>query len=198
MMNREQALEALNWASRQNPGPWREHSLTAARAASAIAAACGMDAERAYVLGAMHDIGRYEGVRGMHHAIAGYEWLHARGEDEIARICLTHSFPRMRIDDAASELDLTDAELSFLRDYLSAQPADEYDRLIQLCDAISLPEGVCLMEKRLVDVALRHGVNEHTIEKWKAFLALRDEFARRSGGSLYRLFSEVIAVTFGN
>ena len=104
----------------------------------------------------------------------------------------------MRIDDAAGELDLTEAELSFLRDYLHARPADEYDRLIQLCDAISLPEGVCLMEKRLVDVALRHGVNEHTIGKWKAFLGLRGEFDRRSGGSLYRLFSEAIAVTFGN
>ena len=92
MMNRKQALEALDWASRQNPGPWREHSLTAARAASAIAAACGMDAERAYVLGAMHDIGRYEGVRGMHHAIAGYEWLHARGEDESRAFALRIRF----------------------------------------------------------------------------------------------------------
>lgn len=198
MMNSKEALEWLEWGVRQNEGPWREHSLTTARAAKAIAEACGMDGERAFVLGALHDIGRYEGVRGMHHAIAGYELMMQKGEKEIARICLTHSFPRMRVDDGASEWDMTDAEIAFLKGFLNAQPADDYDRLIQLCDAISLPEGVCLMEKRLIDVALRHGVNEHTIEKWKAFLALRDEFARRSGGSLYRLFSEAIMVTFGN
>ena len=163
MMNRFQALELLEWGEKQNPGPWRAHSLTAARAAEAIANACGMDAERAFVFGALHDIGRYEGVRGMHHAIAGYEMMTRKGESEIARICITHSFPRMRVDDAASELDMTDGELEFMNNFLSARPADDYDRLIQLCDSISLPEGVCLMEKRLVDVALRHGVGGNTI-----------------------------------
>lgn len=198
MMNRFQALELLEWGEKQNPGPWRAHSLTAARAAEAIANACGMDAERAFVFGALHDIGRYEGVRGLHHAIAGYELMTRKGESEIARICITHSFPRMRVDDAASELDMTDGELEFMKNFLSTRPADDYDRLIQLCDSISLPEGVCLMEKRLVDVALRHGVGGNTIEKWKAFLSLRDEFSNRAGGSIYRLFSEAIMVTFGN
>ena len=33
MMNRFQALELLEWGEKQNPGPWRAHSLTAARAA---------------------------------------------------------------------------------------------------------------------------------------------------------------------
>ena len=111
----------------------------------------------------------------MHHAIAGYEMMTRKGESEIARICITHSFPRMRVDDAASELDMTDGELEFMKNFLSARPADDYDRLIQLCDSISLPEGVCLMEKRLVDVALRHGVGGNTISKWKAFLSLRDD-----------------------
>ena len=119
MMNRFQALELLEWGEKQNPGPWRAHSLTAARAAEAIANACGMDAERAFVFG-------------MHHAIAGYELMTRKGESEIARICITHSFPRMRVDDAASELDMTDGELEFMKNFLIASPADDYDRLIQL------------------------------------------------------------------
>ena len=59
MMNRFRALELLEWGEKQNPGPWRAHSLTAARAAEAIANACGMDAERAFVFGALHDIGEH-------------------------------------------------------------------------------------------------------------------------------------------
>ena len=46
---------------------------------------------------------------------------------------------------------------------------DGYDRLIRLCDAISLPDGACIMEKRLVDVALRHGLPEFTLKKWAGF-----------------------------
>ena len=89
MMNRFQALELLAWGEKQNPGPWRAHSLTAARAAEAIANACGMDAERAFVFGALHDIGRYEGVRGMHHAIAGYE-LMTRKDEAKSRAFASH------------------------------------------------------------------------------------------------------------
>lgn len=198
MMNRFQALELLEWGEKQNPGPWRAHSLTAARAAEAIATACGMDAERAFVFGALHDIGRYEGVRGNASRDCRLRDDDAKGRKRNRAHLLTHSFPRMRVDDAASELDMTDGELEFMKNFLSARPADDYDRLIQLCDSISLPEGVCLMEKRLVDVALRHGVGGNTISKWKAFLSLRDEFSNRAGGSIYQLFSEAIMVTFGN
>ena len=36
MLNREEAAALLDWASDLNPGPWRAHSLHAARAAEAI------------------------------------------------------------------------------------------------------------------------------------------------------------------
>ena len=75
MLNRIEATALLDWAHAQNPGPWRAHSLHVARAAGAIAEKCGIDGERAWVLGALHDVGRYEGVRGLHHAVAGYALL---------------------------------------------------------------------------------------------------------------------------
>lgn len=50
---------------------------------------------------------------------------------------------------------------------------DDYDRLIQLCDAVSLPTSFCILEVRLIDVAIRNGVNEYSIEKWKKFIELK-------------------------
>lgn len=50
---------------------------------------------------------------------------------------------------------------------------DDYDRLIHLCDAVSLPTSFCILEVRLIDVAIRNGVNEYSIEKWKKFHELK-------------------------
>ena len=98
MLNRIEATALLDWAHAQNPGPWRAHSLHVARAAGAIAEKCGMDGERAWVLGALHDVGRYEGVRGLHHAVAGYALLMEKGDPGAARVCVTHSFPDGRLE----------------------------------------------------------------------------------------------------
>lgn len=67
-----------------------------------------------------------------------------------------------------AEYMLTEAE--FIQNYLACIEYNDYDRLIQLCDALSFPTGPTYIEKRLVDVALRYGFNELTIPKWEAFL----------------------------
>lgn len=196
MLNRQDALELLDWAEALNPGPWKAHSLNAARAAEAIAAACGMDAERAWVLGALHDIGRWEGVRAMHHIVAGYDLLMERGDPGAARICMTHSFPGGDPMFYSGKWDVSDSERTFIVGFISRCPMDDFDRLIQLCDALAMAQGICLIEKRLLDVALRHGVTEYSVEKWRATLAIRDEFSRRAGRSIYALFDDAVRVTF--
>lgn len=197
MMNREQALEMLEWAHEQNPGPWREHVLHAARAAEAIAQKAGLDPERAWLSGVMHDIGRFEGVRAMHHIIAGYNLLMEKGEPELARICMTHSFPGGDPMSYIGQWDVTDDERAFVIDYISSCEFDDYDRLLQLCDALALSEGICLIEKRLVSVVLRHGVNPHLQGKWRATMEIREDFEKRMGCSVYSLFDDVIVNTFG-
>ena len=196
MLNRIEATALLDWAHAQNPGPWRAHSLHVARAAGAIAEKCGMDGERAWVLGALHDVGRYEGVRGLHHAVAGYALLMEKGDPGAARICVTHSFPDGCFEHFNGKRDVSPEEETFLRRFLSENAPDDFDRLIQLCDAICTAQGVCLMEKRLVDVALRHGLEPGLDEKWRAFLNIRRDFERRMGASVYSLFDECAAVTF--
>ena len=178
----------LHEAEQRNPGPWVGHSLTAARCASAIARACGdMDADTAYVLGLLHDIGRRAGVTDLRHTVDGWRFLSGLGYPDAARICLTHSFPVTVLESYQGENDCSPEEASFLRQFLAEVPYDEYDRLIQLCDAIALPEGPTFIEKRLVDVALRRGVNDYTVPKWRAFLDIKAAYERRAGIPLEQL-----------
>ena len=44
---------------------------------------------------------------------------------------------------------------------------DDYDRLIQLCDSLANASGFCLMEKRMLDVRLRYGIDEYALRKWR-------------------------------
>ena len=143
-------------------------------------------------MGLLHDIGRGAGVSGIRHIFDGYNLMTSLGEPEIARICLTHSFPSKDIHTYIGKIDCTQAQLTFLQDFLNSRPYDDYDRLIQLCDAISLPNGACILEKRLVDVALRHGVTEHSIDKWKAFMLVKKHFDQLCGCSIYSLLPNVL------
>ena len=90
---REEALKLIRDGLLFNPGPWGKHCLTAAHCAEKIASACGdMDVEKAYILGLLHDIGRKFGVRHLGHVYDGYVYMKSLGYDEVAKICLTHSF----------------------------------------------------------------------------------------------------------
>ena len=193
----QKATELLEWAHEKNPGPWREHSKGVARACGEIAKALGLDHEKAYVFGLLHDIGRYEGPRGLHHVIAGYDLLMEKRMPEAARICITHSFPNGEYDDYFGKKDVTPEEEARIKALIAEKPFDDYDRLAQLGDAISWGEGVCLMEKRLVDVVLRHGAIPGTREKWQVWFDIKAGFEKRIGRSIYSLFPEAADNTFG-
>ena len=196
-MNEICAKQALREAGQRNPGPWIGHSESVAQNAKLIAQRCGLDAQKAYVMGLLHDIGRREGVSGIKHIFDGYAYMLEMGEKEIARICLTHSFPLKDVQTYIGAYDCTEEQLAFLRDFLEHTEQDDYDRLIQLCDAISLPEGACIMEKRLMDVALRHGLPEFSLDKWRAFLALKQYFDDKCGCNLYELLPNVFKNSIG-
>lgn len=189
------------------PGPWGDHCHIAATTARAIATAAApshgyrdLDPEVAYVLGLLHDIGRCltpAGVPDVHHVLHGHSHLTRLGYSDAARICLTHSFPIKNADAFASPWYGLDAEKAWVQHYLDTTEYTAYDRLIQLCDSLALPHGPVLIEKRFVDVVLRHGVNPHTVEKWRAFLTIKQEFDAAVGGSIYDVLPGVVSNTFG-
>ena len=193
----QQAKNYLDEARGRNPGPWVDHSIQVAEAAQRIASTHpNLDPQSAYTLGLLHDIGRREGIAGMRHVVDGYNFLIAEGYPDAARICLTHSYPLADVN-ASSPWDGSTTERKFVANYLAQIEYTPYDRVIQLCDAICLPGGPVLMEKRMVDVTMRYGPNEYTTRKWQAFFDIQTEIEDAIGGSIYNLLPGVVENTFG-
>ena len=180
---REEAKRLLAEAESMNPGPWGDHSRTAAHCAEKIALACGMDAEKAYVLGLLHDIGRRFGKRHLGHVSDGYSYMMSLGYDEVARVCLTHSFHDLTLDMYIGNFDTTGEETKLITDELAKIEADDYDRLIQLCDALAGSEGVVDIEERMADIKRRYG--SYPEKKWDANLALKRRFEELAGRGIY-------------
>ncbi|MBU3191842.1 HD domain-containing protein [Clostridium bowmanii] len=193
----EEATLILNEGSKLNPGPWIEHSLFVGKAAELIANEDKeLDGNIALVLGMLHDIGRQYGVTSMRHSIDGYNLSMKKGYALLARICITHSFSYKNIDAVFGKWDCSDKEYKFVKEYLDKIDFTAYDKLIQLCDALALPTGYCLMEKRMLDVAMRHGVNEYTIKKWETTFENKSFFEERIGKSIYSVLPNVVENTF--
>lgn len=191
------ALALLAEGSARNPGPWVAHSQQVADAAHRLARRLhGLDAEAGRVLGLLHDIGRRAGVTGMRHTLDGYRYLSALGYEDAARICLTHSFPTRNAAEIFGVWDTSADELAFIEAYLARVELDDYDRLIQLCDALAMPHGFVLMEKRMLDVALRYGTNAHSVAKWRRTFEIKRDFEQRLGCSVYALLPGVVENTF--
>ena len=183
---REEAEKLLREAEQCNPGPWGNHSRVAAHCAERIAeASADLDAEKAYVFGLLHDIGRKFGVRHLGHVSDGYSYMMSLGYDEVAKICLTHSFPNRTIDEYVGKFDTSDEELELIRTSLAKLVPDEYDSLIQLCDSLAGSEGVMDIEARMEDVRRRYG--SYSQAKWDANMALKAYFEAKTGRDIYEV-----------
>ncbi len=194
----EQAEELLAEAEQRNPGPWVAHSRHAGKAAQAIASKHPeLDPDNAYILGLLHDIGRYFGRHAMRHMLDGYKFMMEKGYDDVARISMTHSFPVQDVYHVGGTWDCTEEEFEFIRKYINGIEFKKYDRLIQLCDGISLSTGPCLLEKRMVDVAMRLGVSQYSVPRWKAFFEIKEDFEKEIGCSIYTLLPNIVENTFG-
>ena len=179
----EEAEKILADAELCNPGPWGNHSRTAAHCAEKIALYSGMCPEKAYVLGLLHDIGRKFGKRHLGHVSDGYSYMMKLGYPDAARICLTHSFNEMKIEGYVGDFDTTEEETALIRSKLTETVPDDYDLLIQLCDAISGSDGVMDIVERMSDVSRRYG--SYNPEKWNRNLELKAWFEDRMHRDLY-------------
>ena len=186
MPTREEAEKLLKEAELSNPGPWGDHSRVAAHCAEKIAAACGcLDPDTAYILGLLHDIGRKFGVRHLGHVSDGYSYMRSLGYDKAAQICLTHSFNNQTIDEYIGKFDTTEEELAMITSALASVTMDDYDRLIQLCDAMAGSTGVLNIEERMNDVKRRYG--SYPKAKWDANIQLKSYFESKAGKSIYEI-----------
>ncbi len=202
MILREQAEEIFAWGVDYRTrhfgdgivGAWSNHSRGAAEVAEKIAARAGLDVDRAYASGLLHDIGRYLGpYTGLNHIIDGYDLLQQKEmSEEIARICLTHSFDPQ---ESVSYLQLDDKKREkFVKDYVLNVKYDDYDKLIQLADYMSGAHGVTTIERRFCSVIRRHGMPEPRTTLNRLY-DLKTYFSKKVGEDIYQLFREKIMQT---
>ena len=165
-------------------GRWADHCRTAAACAEKIAARCpGLDPDKAYVLGLLHDIGRRWGDGHLRHVYYGWKYMAEQGNGEVAKICLTHSFQIQGIDAYVGHRDISPEALAELTAALEAAVYDDYDRLIQLCDSIAGPDGPVDMAARMEDVRRRYG--DYPQDKWDKNFELKGYFEHWAGAELY-------------
>ena len=181
----------------KNPGPWREHSYAVAQAAEKIARAVNENAtaqgnsaallnpDFAYTCGLLHDIGRQMGYTYIAHVNDGYHYLKNLGYDQLAKICLTHSFNLHIIDDYIGKIDITDVQYEELKSLLTGTQFDDYDRLIQLLDSTCGADGTKNLEARMNDVKQRYGY--YPEGKWNKNFELKAYFEKLMGRDLYEV-----------
>lgn len=196
-LNRQTAEQALDEALKSNPGDWGEHSRYVARASENIALHCkNLCSEQAYIYGLLHDIGRYAGVSSERHLIDGYRYCMARTWEKAAQICISHAFMIQDIKTSIGEFDVSEEDYLFMKQFVENAAYDNYDRLVQLCDALALPTGFCFLEKRFVDVTIRYGFHPATIDRWKKILEIKASFEGEMGCSIYTLLPGVVENSF--
>lgn len=190
--DKETAIYELETAGKMNPGRWTAHSYNVANAAKLIAENCrGLDSSKAFVCGLLHDIGRRNGVSAVRHIIDGYDYAMAKGWDEIARICLTHSFPVKDIEADIGKKDISKLQYDFINEYLNSIEYDDYDKLIILCDALADADGFCILEKRFIDTTRRYGIYPFSIERWNKTYDYKEYFENIIGKSIYKLLPNI-------
>jgi hypothetical protein len=89
----------------------------------------------------------------------------------------------MKIEGYVGNFDTTEEETNLIKTKLKEVKCDDYDKLIQLCDAISGAEGVMDIIDRMSDVKARYGDYEQS--KWDTNLALKDYYENKMGKNLY-------------
>lgn len=191
---KDEAKRELKLAGELNPGPWIQHSLNTGLAAQKIAELCtDLNSDKAYILGILHDIGKRVGVVSIPvHIYKGFKFCMEKGWDEVAKICMTHSYP---IKEKEFEKVVTNEEI-YIKDYILKCDYDDYDKLLILCDSLAVAEGFCLLEKRFIDVARRYGIWNTSVPRWEATFEIKEYFENKIGCSIYDLLPGIKETTF--
>ncbi len=168
----------------------RIHAAMVAIAAQMIASRLpDIDGEKAYMMGLFHDFGKLvydDETSDKFHGLEGYRVLKKLGYDELARINLTHTFYEQNLnpEEYASYNAL---ELEKCKRLLRKMPFNDYDRLIQLCDRLSV--GVTLnIKQRILNIRNNYKLSPLLVKKkYREALELKQYFDKKCGCDIYEL-----------
>ena len=137
------------------------HSTGVAESAYKIAQKCGLDAQKAYIAGLLHDYGKIQNEKESRksHFMYGYEKMLNLGYSFVAKICITHCFPikDFSFDDYTS---YSKEDLLKAKNILSDIEYDDYDRLIQLCDIFYEGMNKVSYKQRIKGIQKRYNLTD--------------------------------------
>lgn len=172
------------------------HSICVGNTAGVIAKALGLDEDYAKTLGYIHDIGKkfkYNESGVFPHAMYGYNYIKSLGyDDKYAGICIKHSFLNNDIDCISNDRDETDRNnpnYEFVKNYIKEEYSI-YEKIINLCD-LMCTNKVLTVDKRMMDLLLRHGIYAKTYYHIEETCKLKEYFDNLLGYNLYDLFPEI-------
>ncbi len=87
--------------------------------------------------------------------------------------------------------DITTEEGQEIQKYLDTHEYTIYDKIIQIADHMGDANGFVTIERRLIDVHLRKGIDENTIKTWEVIFQTQIELEKLMKGSIYQYFPEI-------
>ena len=109
---------------------------------------------------------------------------------------MTHSYLLMKEQFGYEPETLEEKEIK--KYIVGCGEADEYDRLIQMCDALAMDYGFVILEKRFVDVTRRYGIMEDYIKGWDITFGIKESIESKMGCSIYDVLPDVGKTTLLN
>jgi len=168
----------------------RIHSAMVAVCAEIIASRLPeIDGQKAYLMGLFHDFGKLvynDEVCDKFHGLEGYKFLKNLGYDELARINLTHTFYQQELN-LREYASYNPWEMRHCKQLLNKLPFDDYDRLIQLCDRLSVGVTYNIKERmKFIQNTYRLPV-ALVKKKYREALQLKKYFDDKCGCDIYKL-----------
>lgn len=142
------------------------HTKNVAESAEKIASRTSyLNPEKAYILGLLHDQGKRidEKSTNKFHGKDGYEQMLEMGYKEVAKVCLTHTFPTKEFN--SEDFWYPKEWQDWIRKELENVEYDDYDRLIQFCDKIAEGLTMISIEERANKIVSRYGLGKEVLEQ---------------------------------
>ena len=149
-----------------------------------------MNTRKAYILGLLHDVDKIIDEKEEFHGLSGYRMMMDKGYDDVAKICLTHSFTNK--DFKITDFGYNQDDMQKCKEMISQLEYDDYARLIQLCDLLVNTFKFDDMRKRFVFIKNKYNVSIVSIkDKYRNALKLKYYFDKKCGCDIYKLLGVV-------
>lgn len=182
-------LDVCDLQQGKEPQTSRIHFQNVASCAYKIATKIShLDEEKAYILGLLHDYGQLEETldKNKFHGTAGYDLMMQKGYDEVAKICLTHSFPEY--DFKPERFTYNQKEVIRARKIINNLTYDDYDLLIQYSDMLSCGKKITDLKSRIKYILKTyHTTRTDAKIRYKTMLKIKHHFDTLCGKDTYKL-----------